>query len=310
MKICGIVDFAGSLRQNRADLAAEIALPDIRPSRDRRSRTPCRWRRTIAHRPAELAPLQREHHDRRSGDGIRDELLLRRHRRATGAAAVGVLAGIAGCGASKRHPGVELESASSSRIHVLADVLEQRRRLIALAGIGQHAEDVGSGGRRARDRRAPPPAWRRSRSRRKCPPSVASARAKRVRPRRPRARSRPRGHRRRHLRSAWQRSPGSSPASTCGRNAGGWPRRAVRRAVAECRCRAPARCRARAAMTFGARALGLQHASHAFERSAGAEAAHPVVETLAGEVAQNLAAPWSSNATSALASFSNCRHRN
>ncbi len=62
------------------------------------------------------------------------------------------------------------------RVHVLADVLEQRRRQVALAGVGQHADDVRARLGALRDRRAPRPAWRHSRCRRRCLPG-APARA-------------------------------------------------------------------------------------------------------------------------------------
>ena len=86
--------------------------------------------------------------------------------------------------------------------HVLADVLEQRRRQIALAGVGQHADDVRARLRAARDGRAPPRASRRSTCRRRC---LRGARARaraaaRRRPRRARSRRPARGSRR--LRSA------------------------------------------------------------------------------------------------------------
>ena len=64
-------------------------------------------------------------------------------------------------------------------VHVVADVLEQRRRQVALAGVGQHADDVGAGRAAPRRRSVRRPTSRRSRCRRRCPPRVASARARR-----------------------------------------------------------------------------------------------------------------------------------
>ena len=115
MKICGIVGFAGALREHRADLcAAFAALIFDRVEVDAGVRHADRVEE-LAHRPAELAPLQREHHHRFGGDGCVDEALRlgverdcgrrRRdlHRRAARLGCVW-----------KRQPGVEFDSASSS----------------------------------------------------------------------------------------------------------------------------------------------------------------------------------------------------
>jgi hypothetical protein len=111
----------------------------------------CRGLEQLAHRPAELAPFQREHHHRLLG--IADHLLDEgvRLRASTAAGRLAAAARGRGAGASKRKPGVEREIAISSSFISADDVLEQRRAQIALAGVGQHAQDVAPGGARLGD---------------------------------------------------------------------------------------------------------------------------------------------------------------
>jgi hypothetical protein len=54
--------------------------------------------------------------------------------------------------------------AISSGVHRLRDVLEQGRRHVALAGIGQHADDVGAGRAATRDVERRGERWRRWRA--------------------------------------------------------------------------------------------------------------------------------------------------
>ena len=76
-------------------------------------------------------------------------------------------------------PASSARASSSSVVHVDADAVEQRRRQVALAGVGQHADDVAARRRAPRHLERRRRAWRRWRCRRRCLPACASSRARR-----------------------------------------------------------------------------------------------------------------------------------
>ena len=275
MKICGIVGEPVRLREHGADLVRRGRRPGTRRSRGRRCDRRCRAREQLAHatsrtrttrartaRPARRATSVR----RRSASAVGVE------RRRRGSARPPARGGAAG--ASKRQQRRRARDLELLGRHLLADALEQRRRQVALAGVGQHAEDVGARLARGAPPRAPPPASRRSRCRRRCLPA-ARARAPGATPRRRRpARSRRSspavdgvlGQPGDEVRAP---SPASGAAGTAGGSARGSRRR---RAAAGCRCASTGALSGSAATIRVAGLDCLQHARDALERAAGAEA--------------------------------------
>ena len=114
MKICGMVFCTGAIGEHRANPAAEVVLLVLDRIEIDAAIGDAEPRKQLAHRPAELAPLEREHHHRLFVDEVRhqarrvgvdrDRLLDAGHAVAPGG------------GASKRHSGVERDSASSSAV--------------------------------------------------------------------------------------------------------------------------------------------------------------------------------------------------
>ena len=247
-------------------------------------------REQLAHRPAELAPLEGEQHDRllRIVEQAPHELLrfaVGSTARADRAPSSGACARLA---ATARRRVRELELL---RGHLLGDAVEQRRAQVALARVGQHARApcprAPTRTARARPRSvAPPempvkmPSFRASsrESRIASPPSTGTMRSTSF------------------CASASSVSfgmkSGVQPWTRCGRKSG-WLAR--RRAVALARLR-DAAAEHRRVVRLAQHDLRLgpvlaQHARDALERAAGAGAGHPVVEPLAREVRRGSRAP-------------------
>src|SRR5690606_1571738 len=141
---------AGALRAHRADLAAPIAGLVLDGVEVDAAVIDAEPREQLADGPAELAPLEREQHDRLAPDDVVDEALRIRVERD----GLGLRLGGRGRRGRRRIEAAARRRARQGELlvgHLLADVLEQRRRHVALPGVGQHADDVRAGRRAPRN---------------------------------------------------------------------------------------------------------------------------------------------------------------